>query len=88
MNNPRSTKGRHSFSIEINTKEHVNSVSFSNEPNGKAIFEGELGEIVHIELIEGILLKITGDNGVLHIDLTEKELTRALSKKTKESHDS
>lgn len=73
--------GRHSFSIEITTKEHVSMVSFSNTPNGKTVFEGELGDILEIELIEEILLKITGDNGVIHIDLTDKELLRALSKK-------
>jgi len=73
---------RHSFSIEMASKEHMNRVSVSNELNGEVVFEGELGELVRVELIEGILLKITGDNGVIRIDLTEKELSRALSKKS------
>jgi len=60
----------------------MNRVSVSNELNGEVVFEGELGELVRVELIEGILLKITGDNGVIRIDLTEKELSRALSKKS------
>jgi len=64
------------------SKEHMNRVSVSNELNGEVVFEGELGGLVRIELIEGILLKITGDNGVIRIDLTEKELSRALSKKS------
>ncbi len=73
---------RHSFSIEMASKEHVNRVSVSNELHGEVMFEGELGRLVRIELIEGILLKITGDNGVIRIDLTEKELSTALSKKS------
>ena len=72
----------HSFSIEMASKEHMNRVSVSNELNGGVMFEGELGGLVRIELIEGILLKITGDNGVIRIDLTEKELSHALSKKS------
>jgi hypothetical protein len=73
---------RHSFSVEMASKEHLNLVSVSNDLNGEVVFEGELGGLVRIELIEGILLKITGDNGVIRIDLTEKELSHALSKKS------
>lgn len=74
---------RHSFSIEMASKAHMNRVSVSNELNGEVLLEGELGGLVQIELIEGILLKITGDNGVIYIDLTEKELLQVLSKKIK-----
>jgi hypothetical protein len=63
------------------SKDHINRISVSNEPNGEVMFEGELGGLVSIELIEGILLQITGDNGVFRIDLTEKELSHGLSKK-------
>lgn len=64
------------------SKEHMNLVSVSNDLNGEVVFEGELGGLVRIELIEGILLKITGDNGVIRIDLTEKELSNVLPKKS------
>ena len=74
-------KGRHSFSIEMASKSHINMISVSNEPNGEVMFEGELGGLIQIEFIEGIILQITGDNGVFRIDLTEKELSHGLSKK-------
>ena len=74
--------GRHSFSIEMTTKDHMTRVSVSNEPKSEVEFEGELGGLVRIELIEGILLQITGDNGIICIDLTEKELSHGLSKKS------
>lgn len=60
----------------------MNRVSVSNKVNGEVMFEGELGGLVGVQLIEGIVLEITGDNGVIRIDLTEKELFRALSKKS------
>ena len=60
----------------------MNRVSVSDEPKVEVIFEGELGGLVNIELIEGILLQITGDNGIIRIDLTEKELSHGLSKKS------
>ena len=75
------SNGRHSFSIEMASKSHINTISVSNEPNVEVMFEGELGELVQIEFIEGIILQITGDNGVFRIDLTEKELSNGLSKK-------
>lgn len=58
----------------------MNRVSVSNKVNGEVMFEGELGELIGVQLIEGIMLEITGDNGIIRIDLTEKELTQALSK--------
>ena len=63
------------------SKSHVDTISMSNEPKREVLIEGELGEIVKIEFIEGIILQITGDNGVFRIDLTEKELSYGLSKK-------
>ncbi|MBE0633681.1 hypothetical protein E4H04_10930 [Candidatus Bathyarchaeota archaeon] len=75
------TKQRHSFSIVIASKDHINRVSINNEPEDEVMFEGELGELLEIRLIEGILLQITGENGVLRVDLTEMELVPCLSKK-------
>jgi hypothetical protein len=72
---------RHSFSIEMISKDHMNRISISNEPDGEVVFEGELGELTHIELIEGIMLQITGKNGILRIDITEVELTQGLAKR-------
>lgn len=73
-------KERHSFSIEIASKSHLETISVSNEPKTEVMIEGELGGLIQIEFIEGIILQITGDNGVLRIDLTEKELSQGLAK--------
>jgi len=63
------------------SKSHLDTISVSNEPKAEVLFEGELGELVQIEFIEGIILQITGDKGVFRIDLTEKELSHGLAKK-------
>jgi len=72
------TNQTHSFSIVITSKEHVNSVSINREQDSEVMLEGDLGRLHEVKLIEGILLQITGDNGVLRIDLTEKELVQCL----------
>jgi len=72
---------RHSFSIEMASREHVQKVSVSDSLDGGVIFEGELGELVSIELVEGILLQISGDNGTIRIDISKDELTRGLKTK-------
>ena len=72
---------RHSFSVEMVSKNSVHKISLGDEIENGVFFEGELGELVEIELLEGILLQIIGENGAIRIDLTEKELTSELSKK-------
>ena len=75
------TSSRHSFSIEMASKEHVQKVSVSDSLEGGVIFEGELGELVCIELVEGIMLQISGDNGTIRIDISKDELMRGLKTK-------
>lgn len=78
------TPDKHSFSIEMKSKEHVHKISFSNSPNGEVIFEGELGEINKIELVEGIMLQISGINGTFRIDIPSEKLFGGLKTKKKQ----
>ncbi len=75
------TTRRHSFSIEMTSRDHVQKVSVSDVFDGGVIFEGELGELVDIELVEGIMLQISGANGTLRIDVSEDELVKGLKTK-------
>ena len=75
------SNGRHTFSIEMASKSHIETILVCKESNAEVMFEGELGELVQIEFVEGIILQITGDNGVFRIDLTEMELAHSLAKK-------
>ena len=61
---------KHPFSIEVNDRNHVKEMSIREGTKG-ALIEGELGEHIEIEAVEGILLLITGDGGVFRLDLNE-----------------
>jgi hypothetical protein len=71
----------HSFSIELNSKEHVKRFTMLNGAGSRVLVEGFLGELEQITLVEGLMLEVKGSNGILRIDMTEDELRRALSVK-------
>ena len=74
----------YTFSIEMKSKKFVRHMSISNEDFNRVLFEGSLGKLKELEMIEGAALLVIGDNGVLRIDLSEDELRRILSDKKEE----
>lgn len=74
-------KMEHTFSIEIKSKKHVRHMSVSNESHERVLFEGSLGELEELSMVEGAVLEVKGANGVLRIDLGEDELRKMLSQK-------
>jgi len=77
------SKMEHTFSIEMKSKKHVRHISLSNESHEHVLFEGSLGELKELSMVEGAILEIKGTNGVLRIDLSEDELRRTLSRKSR-----
>jgi hypothetical protein len=71
----------HAFSIEMKSKTHVRHISMSDESHDRVLFEGYLGALKELSLIEGTVLEVKGENGVLRIDLLEEELRSVFSKK-------
>ena len=71
----------HAFSIEMKSKKHVKHISLSNESHEHVLFEGILGELEELSMVEGAVLEVRGANGVLRIDLSEDELRKMLSQK-------
>ena len=71
----------HAFSIEMKSKKHVRHISVSNESHDRVLFEGSLGELEELSMVEGAVLEVKGANGILRIDLSENELRKMLSKK-------
>jgi hypothetical protein len=65
----------HGFSVEMKSKEYVRRVSVSDDPRNAVIFEGFLGEIDEIGMVEEVILEIRAANGTLRIGLSEEELT-------------
>lgn len=72
---------QHSFSIEMKSKHSVTGMSFLDKENGKFFFEGFLGELKNITMIEDVMLEITGANGTLRVDISQEEMKKHLNKK-------
>ena len=69
----------HSFSIEMPSRNSISNLSI----NGGSTIEGDLGNNISFEIIEGIMLQISGENGVFRLDLREGEsdsMIRSLKK--------
>jgi hypothetical protein len=69
------------FSVEMTSKEHVRSLIVSDESQGKVLFEGTLGELQELRMVEEIVLQVKGTKGTLRIDLEEDEFRKMLEKK-------
>lgn len=69
------------FSVEMASKEHVRSLIVSDESQGKVLFEGSLGELQELGMVEEIVLQVKGTKGTLRIDLKESEFVKMLEKK-------
>jgi len=72
----------HSFSVDMTNAKSVSGLAVNRKRDG-VFLEGELGLILDIELIEGKVLTITGENGTIRIDITEAELQHAFKPRKK-----
>jgi len=72
----------HSFSVDMTNAKSVSGLAVNRKRDG-VFLEGELGLILDIELIEGRVLTITGENGTIRIDITEEELQHAFKPRKK-----
>lgn len=71
---------KHSFSVEMKSKKHVRTISVSNESHDRVLFEGFLGDLQELSMVEGKVLEIRGTNGILRVDLAEENLRKMLSR--------
>ena len=69
-----------SFSVEITSKRHVKTISLSDEAHEPVLFEGDLGALRELSLVEGDILEFTGVNGILRIDVAEEQLRKVLAR--------
>ena len=66
------------FSVEIGSKRHIRSISISDEAHDRVLFEGDLGRLLEVSIIEGSALEMVGENGVLRMEIDEVVLQRVL----------
>jgi len=74
---------KHTFSIELKSKEYLKLVAMPNGARDNVLLEGFLGDLEVIDLVEGAMLEIQGTNGSFKMDLTEEELTRLCNRITR-----
>lgn len=71
----------HSFSLEMKSEHSVRRMSFLDGEDGNVLFEGFLGELKKVSLVEDLMLQIEGANGVLRVDITQEDLKGCLYEK-------
>ncbi len=74
---------RHSFSVQMSSTESVSGLVI-NRKKDMVFIEGELGRFDKVEYVEGKVLTITGENGVLRLDISRETLVEVLFPKKKE----
>ena len=74
---------KHTFSIEMKSKDQLTTISISERPNSTVVFEGDLGKLVNLNLIDDQVLVLLGTNGTLRLSLTETQILNALKKTRK-----
>jgi len=67
----------HTFSVEMKSKRHVKNISISDEAHDRVLFDGNLGELLELSLVDDVL-EFIGVNGVLRVGLTEDQLRKVL----------
>jgi len=72
------------FSVELKSKRHVRSISISDQAHDRVLFEGDLGRLLEISIIEHSALEMVGGNGVLRIEIDEDVLQRVLESPDRE----
>ena len=72
------------FSIEMESKRHVRSISISDQAHDRVLFEGDLGSLLEVSIIECNALEMVGEYGVLRIEIDEDVLQRVLESPDRE----
>jgi hypothetical protein len=75
---------KQSFSVEMKSKDHVKQILLSSKGRHPVLFEGFLGKLIKLSLVEDLMLEIKGKNGVIRIDITKYELRQLCEKNSKE----
>ena len=68
-------KGRHAFSLEMKSRDYLKHITVSDDARDRTLIEGELGDIIGLHMVEGMMLEIVCSNGALRLDITSDEFT-------------
>ena len=62
------------FSVELKSKVNLKNVTLTNGKLENVLVEGSIGHLLRAEFVEGIILEVVGDEGVLRINLRQDEI--------------
>jgi hypothetical protein len=68
------------FSVELESKNHVKNIIISDESFDRVFFEGDLGKLSELSIVESSSLEILGGNGILRIEVDSGLLSRVLER--------
>jgi len=74
MSEKRADRNGRAFSIELKSMRHVERIAMPYETDDGVLIEGFLGNAGELSLVEGVMLEVRGDNGVVRIEMGEEEL--------------
>lgn len=72
-------KKARAFAVELKSRDSVKQVTVSNGFQG-VLIEGTLGGLKRAEFVDGVVLEVAGEKGVLRVDLTKDELAKRARK--------
>jgi hypothetical protein len=70
--------------VELKSKDHVRSISISDDAHDRVLFEGDLGRLLEVSIIECSAFEVVGENGVLRMEIGEDVLRRVLESPDRE----
>ena len=62
------------FSIELKSRMHLKNVTMTNDGHDDVLVEGSIGKLYNAEFADDIVLVVTGDKGILRINLAPDEV--------------
>jgi len=62
----------------MGSMKHVRNISISDQAHNRVLFDGDLGRLLEVSIIECSALEIVGENGILRIEIDEDVLQRVL----------
>lgn len=72
--NKMQKNGENSFSIELKSKEYLKTINLANGTYENVLVEGTIGQLLHAEFVEGVMLEVVGSKGTLRVDLSPDQI--------------
>jgi len=63
----------------MKAKKYVRNLSMSDETRDRVLFQGDLGALKNVSIVDEKALEVIGNNGVLRVEVNEDILRRVLS---------